>query len=245
MAARPPNMKLYTYCMVEELNSVDTQIRGISDAPVRLLNVDDLGVLVSDSPSDTVPITRDNAFAHAAVIRSVLDRTTPLPFRFGTLVTEQQLTSYISSRKPALQTNFAAVRNCVEMSVKIIWQLPMAQAPDTQPLTQGAGTTFLAQKRRELAGDERRSAQAEEIATWLKETVTGLTRDERVTVRPAQKLVLSAAHLVERPAVPEYREKLATARQARPELHFLLSGPWPPYSFANIELEFKTQFGVS
>jgi len=31
----------------------------------------------------------------------------------------------------------------------------------------------------------------------------------------------------------------------RPELHFLTSGPWPPYTFANIDLEFETQFGVS
>ncbi len=70
----------------------------------------------------SVPVTRENALSHAAVVRSVLDRTTPLPFRFGTIVTEQQLRSYISSRKPALETKLALVRGCVEMSVKIIWE---------------------------------------------------------------------------------------------------------------------------
>jgi hypothetical protein len=34
-------------------------------------------------------------------------------------------------------------------------------------------------------------------------------------------------------------------RNNRPDLSIRLSGPWPPYSFANIELEFKSQFGVS
>jgi len=57
--------------------------------------------------------------------------------------------------------------------------------------------------------------------------------------------VVAAAHLVERDKIPQYKERLAAARKNRPELHFLFSGPWPPYSFANIELEFKTQFGVS
>jgi len=38
---------------------------------------------------------------------------------------------------------------------------------------------------------------------------------------------------------------MVQARDERPDLHFLLSGPWPPYSFANIELDVKTQFGVS
>ena len=64
-------------------------------------------------------------------------------------------------------------------------------------------------------------------------------------MRPGGKLVLSAAHLVERSKIGLYREKVAKLREERPELHFLMSGPWPPYTFANIELEFKSQFGVS
>src|SRR5215203_1674443 len=120
-------MKLYVYCVVEDLDTVDAPLRGISDAAVRLIKMDELGILVSDSESDAVPVTRENALAHAAVVRSVLDRTTPLPLRFGTLVTEQQLRSYVAARKPALETNLSLVRGCVEMSVKIIWQVAMDQ----------------------------------------------------------------------------------------------------------------------
>jgi hypothetical protein len=50
---------------------------------------------------------------------------------------------------------------------------------------------------------------------------------------------------VERGAVEAYRLRLKEARSERPELKFLVSGPWPPYSFANIDLEFRNQFGVS
>src|ERR1041385_7974171 len=114
-------MKLYAYCLVEDCDAFDASVRGISGAAVQLLQVDDLAVLVSDFNSDTVALTRENALDHAAVVRSVLDRTTPLPFRFGTLITEEQLRSYIAAHKPALQTRFAHVRGAVEMSVKIIW----------------------------------------------------------------------------------------------------------------------------
>src|ERR1044072_7061408 len=102
-------MKLYAYCLVEDLDSLDTPVRGISGAAVRLIRMDDLGILVSDSESDTVSVTRENALTHAAVVRSVLDRITPLPFRFGTLVAEPTLGSYISARKPALLTKLAHV----------------------------------------------------------------------------------------------------------------------------------------
>jgi hypothetical protein len=208
--------------------------------------MDNLAVLISETDIDAVPVTRENALAHATVVRSILDQTTPLPFRFGALVTEQQLRNYVSARKPALEKKLAHVRGCVEMSVKIIWEPPTGkktEAPHAEP--QGTGTTFLAEKRREILGDEQRSKQAAEISDWLRAEVTGLTRDEQVTVRPSDRLLLSAAHLVERINIERYRAQLGKARKNRPELHFLVSGPWAPYSFANIELEFPRQFGVT
>jgi len=240
-------MKLYAYCLVDDLDTLDVQRPGISGAPVRVLKLEDFSVLVSDYQLDAVPVTRENALDHAAVVRSVLDRTTPLPFRFGTLVTEQQLRNYLSARKPSLQIRLGNVRGCVEMSIKIIWELTQHDKPNPPDAAtnQGAGTTFLAEKRREILGDDHRSQAATEISSWLREKVGGLIRDEQVTLRPAEKLVLSAAHLVDRAKLHDYKEAVAAARQERPELRFLFSGPWPPYSFANIELEFKTQFGVS
>ncbi|HEU4509118.1 MAG TPA: GvpL/GvpF family gas vesicle protein [Pyrinomonadaceae bacterium] len=242
-------MKLYAYCLASGIDSLPQPVQGISAAPVRLLKVENLVVLVSDLDTDAVSVTRENALTHAAVVRSVLDQTTPLPFRFGTLVTEQQLTNYISARKPALETKLETVRGCVEMSVKIIWDFSGHDQPEPpqkyQENEQGAGALFLAEKRREILGDERRAAHASEISTWLQENLNALARDKMVTVRPEGKLVLSAAHLVERSKIGQYRAKVEQLRADRPELHFLLSGPWPPYSFANVELEFKSQFGVS
>ena len=238
-------MKLYAYCLVEGIDALSGPARGISGAPVRLEKIEDLGILVSDFNDDSVPVTHENAMDHAAVVRSVLDRTTPLPFRFGTLVTEQQLRSYIMARKPALETNLSLVRGCVEMSVKIIWEVPKEKGEELQQSDQGLGTTFLAEKRREIMGSELRAAQAREISTWLQKSLSGLTRGEKVSLQSSERLFLSAAHLVPRANFKQYREKTAQVREERPDLHFLFSGPWPPYSFANIELEFKTQFGVS
>jgi hypothetical protein len=218
---------------------------GVSGSKVSLLQHEELGVLVSASEIDAVPVTRENALAHAAVVRSLLAQTTPLPFRFGTLLTEQQLRSYLTARKSALETQLAHVRGCVEMNVKIIQQLEKNAAERPRPASQGPGTAFLTEKRREIAGDETKSGQAAEFSTLVRETVDGLIKDEQVTLRPSERLVLAAAHLVERTSIQAYREKLAEAVKQRPELHFLVSGPWPPYSFANIDLEFLTQFGVT
>lgn len=238
-------MKLYVYCLAEGVDKIAETIHGVSGAPVRLVKIEDFSVLVSKLEIDTVPVNRENVLAHAAVVRSVMDQATPLPFRFGTFVTEAQLSSYITTRKPALEAKLAHVRNCVEMSVKIIWEIAKPEQGEPPVAEQGAGTAFLVEKRRELRGDERRAADAEEVANWLHRSVIGRTRDEQVSLRPNETLMLAASHLVERAQLEQYRQQIAEARENRPELHFLVSGPWPPYSFVNIELEFKTQFGVS
>src|SRR5215208_7056766 len=144
-------MKLYVYCLTEDIDALSGPIRGISGAPVRLDKIEELGLMVSEFNDETVPVTHENALNHAAVVRSVLDRTTPLPFRFGTLVTEEQLRSYISARNPGLQKRFAHVRGCVEMSVKIIREV--SDAVKTQARDEiTSGTSFLEEKRRELLG---------------------------------------------------------------------------------------------
>src|SRR5687768_2453372 len=107
-------MKLYVYCLAEGMDVLEQTTLGISGASVRILKSENFSLLVSDLDVDSVPVTRENALAHASVVRSILDRTTPLPFRFGTIVPEQQLRSYLSAHKPALEIKLASVRGCVE-----------------------------------------------------------------------------------------------------------------------------------
>lgn len=237
-------MKLYVYCLAENIEAPATPVNGISGATVELIRIDDCQFLVSEFHGEAVPVSRDNALAHAAVVGSLLNETTPLPFRFGTLVGKQQLHSYVTTHGEKLKAKLTQVRGCVEMSVKIIWNTDQEEI-DVIASEEGPGAKFLREKRREILGGERRAEQARQVASWLKEQVGPLIRQEEVSLCPTEKLIVAAAHLVAREDVARYRDRLAEARKMRPELHFLVSGPWAPYSFSNIELEFKTRFGVS
>jgi Gas vesicle synthesis protein GvpL/GvpF len=240
-------MKLYAYCVTENLDALNEASRGISGAEVRLIKLEDFGVLVSDCDGDVFPVTVENVLAHDAIVRSVSDQTTPLPFRFGTLVTEQQLRNYVSAHKPALKTKLAHLRGRVEMNLRVTWQLTTNKPPESEQAGEpGTGTRFLLEKRRQLLGDDLSVAEKAELSKWLRDYVSDLICDEKISLRPSPTVLLAKVdHLVEQANLQEYREKLAEALQKRPELHFLVSGPWPPYSFANIDLEFQTQFGVS
>jgi len=236
-------MKLYAYCLCADLDTFDKSITGVSGAEVRVLKIEDIAVLVSEC--DAVPVNRENVLAHAAVVRSVLDRTTPMPFRFGTLATEQQLRSFVTTNKRAIANKLAHLCGCVEMDLKATWQSSKSVVSEPDPVT-GPGTAFLREKRRELLGDEQAVAQRAELSGLLRTELGSLIKDEKISLRPSDRAALAKVfHLVESSKINEYRNKVQELIEKRPELQLEVSGPWPPYSFANIELEFRSQFGVS
>jgi hypothetical protein len=241
-------MKLYLYCLAEKpavkFAALAAPVVGISGANIEVIEVEGFSLLVSRFEGESALVTRENVLAHDRVVRSVLNETTPLPFRFGSVVTEQQLASYLGTHRQNLEMKLAQVHGCLEMSVKIIWETDETESGSNRN-DSGPGAAFLHQKQREILGGERRAEQARQISSWLREEVEPLVRQEEVSLCPTEKLIVAAAHLISRDRVTEYRDRLAEARKTRPELHFLVSGPWPPYTFSNIKLEFKTRFGVS
>lgn len=233
-------MKLYVYCLAEQIDALAAPVSGISGAKVDIVNLEGFSLLVSRFEGEPALVTRENAMAHDGVIRSLLDQTTPLPFRFGTLTSEKELSSYLGMRRSTIEARLELVRGCLEMSVKIISDADQTNV-GMENSDLGPGARFLEEKRREIFGSE----QAKEVADWLQNEVGEVIRQEQVSLCPTEKLIVAAAHLVERERLAIYRDRVGNARKLRPELHFLVSGPWPPYSFSNIDLEFKTRFGVS
>ena len=236
-------MKLYAYCLCADLETLATTASGVSGAAVRILKIEDISVVVSDC--ETVPSTHENMLVHAAMVRSVFEQTTTVPFRFGTLANEQQLRSFVTGHKVAIAKKLEHLRGRVEMDLKIVWQHRTSQ-PDQPEEAAGPGTAFLRQKRRELLGDDEAVAQRKELSGLLREDLGDLIKDEEMNLQPSETAVQGKVfHLVESSKIKEYRDRISKISQKRLELVLEVSGPWPPYSFANIELEFGSQFGVS
>jgi hypothetical protein len=246
-------MKLYGYCVTS--GAIDlTDTRGLFDQRVYDLMVGNVSAIVSDIELDAAPVTKDNILIHQEVVRKLLETRTPLPFRFGAVAAKEKLISYLEARQQALSEKLELVDGCVEMGIKIIW--PKSEASESNPTaddnanvaeiyTEGPGAAFLRSRQRRMVGNQQLADEANGIATWLKNRLVPFVRTAQYTVRPLLRLVLTGDCLVERSRVDSYQAAVELARAERPDLHFLTSGPWAPYSFSNIDLEFKSDFGVS
>jgi hypothetical protein len=239
-------MRLYVYCLAEGIERLNKTPAGVSGAAVRIVEFEeDLSALVSVYRPEDFQVSRKNALAHHEVVRSITEQTTPLPARFGTVVTVEQLRNYVSTHHEAIKAKLAHVRGRVEMNVRMIRTITADTSREPENPA-GPGTAFLLEKRREILREEAGGAQKGQLSTWLREKLGDLVKEEKISVTPSETVILARAdHLIDRDNVQEYRTKMARAVEDRPEIRFMVSGPWPPYSFANIELEFSSQFGVS
>ena len=231
-------MSLYVYCLSDDAKAGSAAGSvGVGGARPRLVERAGIFAVVSPFGEESIAVTRENVLAHERVVRAVLKETTPLPFRFGTIVTEARLESYLDTRRGRLEEQLARVRGAVEMSVKIIWGRGEAggAAAGEEETAGGSGTRFLLRKRRELVGEGARAERAAEVGAWLGAALAGLVREAAVSLLPSEGLLLAAAHLVERARLEDYRRAVGRAQDERPELHFLTSGAWPPYSFTGVD----------
>lgn len=242
-------MRFYVYCLSDEPDAVSIEgLKGVGGSDARALafgGAASIVAVVSEFKGERAAVTRENLRAHNSVNAHVLARSTPLPFRFGTLADESRLDEYVSANEGALADAFARVRGCVEMGVKLR-VVEGAESSESSEVNVkevrvegasaarkagGSGTAFLLAKRREILGEESLKARAEAAAARLAERVEGLARESDVRLNPEGPIVVRAAHLVSRADVSEYRARVRSFGASLERLHLLTSGPWPPYSF--------------
>ncbi|MBI4317312.1 MAG: GvpL/GvpF family gas vesicle protein [Chloroflexi bacterium] len=95
----------------------------------------------------------------------------------------------------------------------------------------GPGTRYLmarlAEDRQQSLMQSQANALARELDAAFREHI--LASQHRVL--PIPRLALRMAYLLEPRRIGAFRNAFELVRLARPELRFLLTGPWPPYSF--------------
>ncbi len=212
-------MSLYVYCVTDEPDSDTPLPPGLQERMPRIVSEGLLNAAVSDFDGKDLTPAKENIFAHERVIEAFMDRSTPLPFRFGTVVAEATLREFLDKSAPVLLADLEKVRGCVEMGVKVMFAAPAETG------AYRSGTEFLKAKRR-LQDFQR------ETAGWVEAGMEGLIRLTEVSFVPiSTKNIVTIAHLVLRDHLNEYKSHIEALVLERTDCAFLRSGPWPPYSF--------------
>jgi hypothetical protein len=159
---------------------------------------------------------------------------TPLPARFGqSFASEAALRRSVEERHERVAGALERVRGAAEMTVRLLLE-PAPQVPVARPMAQ-TGREYMSW----LRDRQREADTARERAGLLQERVSaavrGVIRDEsRSAGASASGGSATISHLVACDDVARYRHLVHDLIEREPELRLLLSGPWAPYSFAEL-----------
>jgi Gas vesicle synthesis protein GvpL/GvpF len=212
---------IYLYAIAEELTGLPGP-RRLDDAPLDRRTVDGLDLVVSEHDGTDVAASEEAVLAHARVVEALVERSGALlPARFGRgFRDEAALREAIEGRAGSLRDALAQVRGCVEVGVRVL-------APEAvpSPETAESGRAYMEAR---LA----RAGETERLAGELHEPLAELARAATRTVGATPRLLLSGAYLVEPGELDAFRRRVGELEAEHPELTFVSTGPWPPYSFA-------------
>jgi hypothetical protein len=207
---------IYLYAIAEELDDLP-EVLGVDGAPLVHGSAAGLDLVLSEHDGGEVDASEEAVLAHARVVEALVARSAALlPARFGRGFRDPDaLREAIEGRAASLREALAQVRGCVEVGVRVLRPEP---AP---PPAAESGRAYM----------EARLAHTEE-ARELHEPLAALARAATRTVGATPRLLLSGAYLVEPGELDAFRSRVSELEAAHPELTFVTTGPWPPYSFA-------------
>ena len=180
--------------------------------PLRIVRAGELAVVVAPASSED-EVDADALWRREALIEDLMEQRALLPVRYGTLVEDDAAAAeVVAGRGEALAGALRRVRGAVELSVRAI----APGRPD-----EGS------------PGDRVRARSAHErTAAALHERLAAAAREQ---ARHDGRELLRAAYLVDRAEVGRFVSLVRGLQVEHRELSIVCTGPWPPYSFAELE----------
>ncbi|HEY4047508.1 MAG TPA: GvpL/GvpF family gas vesicle protein [Acidobacteriaceae bacterium] len=235
-------MAWYAYCISEKQSFPELSrhrkpipmesVLGISGNQIFLYPASDLAVIVSEhNPSDN--LDHKAAVEHARVISDCFKLSTVLPFRFGTVFSDDEaLRKSIRSNQRQFLANVERLRGKAEMHLKVV--LDDCSREQSRPVAiDTVGREYLSSLRENATRQRERQTKARAVSVQMHRMFSPL--DEEISCRrmDSGKMLLDIAHLIDNKGIERYQNKYSSATQQLKDCQMQLSGPWPPYHFVH------------
>jgi len=185
------------------------------------------------------------ARAHHRVIDALASQVQLVPLRLATVYREDgNVQSMLSEHGPRLRAALHRTASRAEWGVKAYAEQPASARAEAPRVSSGhgapgSGAAYLRRRRDELAASQQDRHAALVSAQQLHAELARLAADTRLHPPQSPELtgnksamVLNAAYLIDDQRAAGFRQAVDDLRNRLP-LQLELTGPWPPYSFAD------------
>ena len=214
---------IYAYAICEPTVAVAAlRHRGLGGARLRAVERGGLAAVFSRHRSLRPSPTPELLFAHERVVEAIMERGAVMPLRFGTeLEREDQLEALLAARRDELLRSLERVRGKAELGIRLI---PEGETLRRRPV-EPTGRDYLLAR---VSADRLYHDAIREVHA----TLAPLSTASRVRQPRTPPAILAASYLVDSARVAEFREQADRLARRQAGMKVLVTGPWPPYSFA-------------
>lgn len=213
---------IYLYA-ITTAGAVAPDCRGLDDAPLVVARSSEVAGLYTAHERLECRPQPDALWRHEQVIEAAMEAGPALPARFGTTFEDEAaLRAALEHDAPRLAEQLERLQGCVELAVRVA--VPGSPAPAS-----ANGRAYVEAK---LARLRRHEAIAEQTLAPLSELAMRARTDEG----RAGTEEICASYLVGRDWVERFAQQVSVLAAQHPDLALSCTGPWPPYSFVELEV---------
>ncbi len=231
---------IYLYAITEEIETPLEALSGVDFAPLTYLHRGSLTAVVSRVSSPVLVPTPRRLWQHEQVVEAVMNHYPVLPARFSTIVPDEaSMRSQLEELSQVFIDDLEQLRGCVELSLRVIrlWGPFVGgdgAADGACPelvATEKTGRTFDVARRAAQAQRRANRRRNESLGELINRSLAVCALDHRLYVEEGSGVVIKAAYLVEKSRLGAMQQAVRRLMKTYTNLHFLCTGPWPPYHF--------------
>ena len=238
-------------CSKEELTDLVKGIWGISGSSLYALSFKEISVAVSDFSASKFVVDKEMAIDFARVIEQLSQNLTLLPVRFGTfLKSDEDILKLLADHYDPFYNNLLEVWDKDEFGLKVIWDYEKGSKKireeaeneevkaDTYFSKSTVHTNYLLEKIKKHKLEDALLRHVEKLIGEISGYLAQINPACKFKKMVSNSLILDGVFLVEKDKKDEFVHAIESLKQQHDDLHFLLTGPWPPYSFVEIDQSF-------
>ncbi len=208
----------------------------------------ELAAIISHNPDSTSVITREVLLCYANIIDRFSQLVSLIPMRFGSVVPSiSDVINLLYINSASILKVLTKIRNTDEYSLRFLFSteppsLIPVDAVDVSASLPGVlhGDSeikkYLREKYKRHITDENRLQYIENVKTIFISSLQTVIQDVQFKKTLSTAFILDAVLLVEKAKKDQLLSFVKSIQFRYPEHNVILTGPWPPYNFSQINI---------
>jgi len=227
-------------------------MKGISGTDLKAVSFDEITAVVSDVKRADLIADRSKAIEYAGVIENLAQQFTVLPMRYGSIMeSAESINKMLERNYHEFQQNLQKVENKCEFGLKIFCdskklksELRIKSEADTQtpekPATEIKNSVYkdyVDKKLKEHRLEELMLTYVDSVIVKILGYLDRLNAVNKFKKMATDTNIIDAVFLLDKERKDALIHVTEDLKTQYPGLNFVLTGPWPPYNFVDINIK--------